>query len=72
METPSNGFAFFFSIHLMCWLDLEQYRRTPRQHKAIRQERSAWIAARYLNRKYFFGSDSPAMTEQQNDVSQSI
>ncbi|XP_005930227.1 regulator of G-protein signaling 22 isoform X1 [Haplochromis burtoni] len=56
------------SIHLMCWLDLEQYRRTPRQHKAIRQERSAWIAARYLNRKYFFGSDSPAMTEQQNDI----
>uniref|UniRef100_A0A3P8PCW3 RGS domain-containing protein n=1 Tax=Astatotilapia calliptera TaxID=8154 RepID=A0A3P8PCW3_ASTCA len=57
-----------FSIHLMCWLDLEQYRRTPRQHKAIRQERSAWIAARYLNRKYFFGPDSPAMTEQQNDI----
>uniref|UniRef100_A0A3Q4G4R9 Regulator of G protein signaling 22 n=1 Tax=Neolamprologus brichardi TaxID=32507 RepID=A0A3Q4G4R9_NEOBR len=57
-----------FSIHLMCWLDLEQYRRTPRQHKAIRQERSAWIAARYLNRKYFFGSDSPATTEQQKDI----
>ncbi|XP_063340860.1 regulator of G-protein signaling 22 [Pelmatolapia mariae] len=56
------------SIHLMCWLDLEQYRRTPRQHKAIRQERSACIAARYLNRKYFFGSDSPATTEQQNDI----
>ncbi|CAI5663405.1 unnamed protein product [Oreochromis niloticus] len=55
------------SIHLMCWLDLEQYRRTPRHHKAIRQERSACIAARYLNRKYFFGSDSPATTEQQND-----
>uniref|UniRef100_A0A3Q0R129 RGS domain-containing protein n=1 Tax=Amphilophus citrinellus TaxID=61819 RepID=A0A3Q0R129_AMPCI len=58
-----------FSIHLMCWLDLEQYRRTPQEEKAIRQERSMCIAARYLNRKYFFGSDSPATAEQQSDVS---
>ncbi|TDH12261.1 hypothetical protein EPR50_G00070430 [Perca flavescens] len=60
------------SIHLMCWLDLEQYRRTPQKDKVVRQERSSHIAAKYLNRKYFFGSDSPATTEQQNDVCQSI
>lgn len=58
-----------FSIHLMCWLDLEQYRRTPREEKAVREERSMCIAARYLDRKYFFGPDSPATAEQQNDVS---
>ncbi|XP_030605107.1 regulator of G-protein signaling 22 isoform X2 [Archocentrus centrarchus] len=56
------------SIHLMCWLDLEQYRRTPQEEKAIRQERSMCIAARYLNRKYFFASDSPATAEQQSDI----
>ncbi|XP_059195780.1 regulator of G-protein signaling 22 [Centropristis striata] len=56
------------SIHLTCWLDLEQYRRTPQKDKAVRQERSSHIATKYLNRKYFFGFDSPATTEQQNDI----
>ncbi|XP_049902589.1 regulator of G-protein signaling 22 [Epinephelus moara] len=56
------------SIHLTCWLDLEQYRRTSQKDEAVRQERSSHIATKYLNRKYFFGSDSPATTEQQNDI----
>ncbi|XP_047196784.1 regulator of G-protein signaling 22 [Hippoglossus stenolepis] len=56
------------SIHLTCWLDLEQYRRTPQKDKAVKQERSSHIATKYLNRKYFFGPESPASTEQQNDI----
>ncbi|KAK1895653.1 Regulator of G-protein signaling 22 [Dissostichus eleginoides] len=56
------------SIHLTCWLDLEQYRRTAQRDMAVRQERSSHIATKYLNRKYFFGSDSPASSEQQNDA----
>ncbi|KAM4580377.1 regulator of G-protein signaling 22 [Odontesthes bonariensis] len=56
------------SIHLMCWLDLEEYRRTPQKDRAVRQERSSHIAAKYLNRMYFFGSDSPATGKQQNDM----
>lgn len=56
------------SIHLMCWLDLEQYRRTHQKDKAVRQERSSHIVSKYLNKKYFFGPDSPATTEEQNDV----
>ncbi|XP_039973283.1 regulator of G-protein signaling 22 [Xiphias gladius] len=56
------------SIHLTCWLDLEQYRRTPQKDKAVKKERSSHIAAKYLNRMYFFGPDSPASTEQQNDI----
>ncbi|XP_062278372.1 regulator of G-protein signaling 22 [Scomber scombrus] len=56
------------SIHLTCWLDLEQYRRTSQRDKAVRQERSSHIANKYLNRKYFFGSESPASAEQQNDI----
>uniref|UniRef100_A0A3B4XAZ8 RGS domain-containing protein n=1 Tax=Seriola lalandi dorsalis TaxID=1841481 RepID=A0A3B4XAZ8_SERLL len=57
-----------FIVHLTCWLDLEQYRRTPQRDKAVKQERSSHIATKYLNRKYFFGPDSPASTEQQNDI----
>ncbi|KAK5616693.1 hypothetical protein CRENBAI_000525 [Crenichthys baileyi] len=56
------------SIHLMCWLDLEQYRRTSERDKTIRQERSSQIALKYLNNKYLFGPDSPATAEQQKDI----
>ncbi|KAM3873488.1 regulator of G-protein signaling 22 [Diretmus argenteus] len=56
------------SIHLTCWLDLDQYRMTPQKDKAVRQERSSLITTKYLNRKYFFGPDSPASAEQQNDI----
>ncbi|XP_047218019.1 regulator of G-protein signaling 22 isoform X3 [Girardinichthys multiradiatus] len=56
------------SIHLMCWLDLEQYRRTSKRDKTIRQEWSSQIALKYLNNKYLFGPDSPATAEQQNDI----
>ncbi|KAM3615188.1 uncharacterized protein V6R79_024564 [Siganus canaliculatus] len=55
-------------IHLSCWLDLEQYRRTPQKDKATRQKRSSHIATEYLDRKYFFGDDSPATIEQQNHI----
>uniref|UniRef100_UPI003AACCCBA regulator of G-protein signaling 22 n=1 Tax=Centroberyx gerrardi TaxID=166262 RepID=UPI003AACCCBA len=56
------------SVHLTCWLDLEQYRRIPQKEKAVRQEKSSHIATKYLTRKYFFGPDSPASAEQQNDI----
>ncbi|XP_060937860.1 regulator of G-protein signaling 22 [Limanda limanda] len=56
------------SIHLTCWLDLEQYRRTPQKDNAVKQGRSSHIATKYLSRKYFFGPESPASTEQQNDI----
>ncbi|XP_030013396.1 regulator of G-protein signaling 22 [Sphaeramia orbicularis] len=55
-------------VHLACWLDLEQYRRTPQRDKSVRQERSTHISTKYLNRNYFFGPDSPASIEQQNDI----
>ncbi|XP_062421611.1 regulator of G-protein signaling 22 [Pungitius pungitius] len=56
------------SIHLTCWLDLEQYRRTPQKDKAVRQRKALNIATKYLNRKYFFGCTSPATTEQRNAI----
>ncbi|XP_054638052.1 regulator of G-protein signaling 22 [Dunckerocampus dactyliophorus] len=56
------------SIHLECWLDLEQYRRTPPRNKAAKEDRSSRIANRYLNRKYFFSIHSPATAEQQSNI----
>ncbi|KAM6909718.1 regulator of G-protein signaling 22 [Xenentodon cancila] len=56
------------SIHLTCWLDLEQYKRTPHTDRAIRQERSSRVVTKYLNEKYFFGADSPATAVQQDDI----
>lgn len=54
------------SVHLSCWLDLEQYRKTGQM------ERWSQIANKYLNENYFFGQESPATTQQQDDVSQVV
>lgn len=70
--TSCENHVFLFSIHLSCWLDLEQYRRTNHKDKAVRLERSSQITTKYLNRKYFFGSDSPATAQQQGDVSHMV
>lgn len=59
---------FVVSIHLECWMDLEQYRRTPQKNTALRQGQSSRITKKYLNRNYFFSSHSPATEEQQNNV----
>lgn len=56
------------SIHLTCWLDLEQYRTTPQEDEGVRRERSSHITVEYFNRNYFFGPDSPASADQRNDV----
>lgn len=54
------------SVHLSCWLDLEQYRKTGQK------ERWSQIADKYLNGNYLFGQESPATTQQQDDVSQVV
>ncbi|XP_062321164.1 regulator of G-protein signaling 22 isoform X2 [Osmerus eperlanus] len=56
------------SIHLTCWLDVDQLRRTPQKDKVTREERSKDIKTKYLNRKYLFGTGSPASAEQQEDL----
>ncbi|XP_068178841.1 regulator of G-protein signaling 22 isoform X2 [Antennarius striatus] len=56
------------SVHLTCWLDLDQYRKTPQKDAAVRQERSAHITKKYLTEKYFFGPDSPATADQQSHL----
>ncbi|XP_052363481.1 regulator of G-protein signaling 22-like isoform X22 [Oncorhynchus keta] len=56
------------SIHLACWQDIENYRRIPHKDKAQREDKSRLIKDKYLNRKYFFGPDSPATRQQQEEV----
>ncbi|KAJ8288377.1 hypothetical protein COCON_G00010360 [Conger conger] len=58
----------FASMDLMCWLDIEQYKRLPQKDRAEREERSKDIRSRYISRKYFFGPNSPASREQQEEV----
>ena len=42
------------SIHLTCWLDVDQLRRTSQKDKVTRAERSKDIKTKYLTRKYLF------------------
>nr|XP_014343548.1 PREDICTED: regulator of G-protein signaling 22 [Latimeria chalumnae] len=58
----------FASMDLMCWTDIEQFRRMPHKEKEKREEKSKDIKGKYLNRKYFFGPSSPATKDQQEQV----
>uniref|UniRef100_A0A8K9USB0 Regulator of G protein signaling 22 n=1 Tax=Oncorhynchus mykiss TaxID=8022 RepID=A0A8K9USB0_ONCMY len=72
-RTELQHFTYFLqdntaSIHLACWQDIENYRRIPHKDKAQREDKSRLIKDKYLNRKYFFGPDSPATRQQQEEV----
>uniref|UniRef100_A0A674I2S6 Regulator of G protein signaling 22 n=1 Tax=Terrapene triunguis TaxID=2587831 RepID=A0A674I2S6_9SAUR len=67
-------FRLFLEEHsavmdLMCWIDIEQFRRMLHKEKEKREEKSKDIKNKYLNKKYFFGPNSPATKEQQDQVS---
>ncbi|NXL85605.1 RGS22 protein, partial [Alectura lathami] len=55
-------------MDLMCWLDIEQFRRMFHKDKEKREEKSKDIKNKYLNKKYFFGPNSPATREQQEQI----
>ncbi|NXU57577.1 RGS22 protein, partial [Turnix velox] len=55
-------------MDLMCWLDIEQFRKMPHKDKEKREEKSKDINNKYLNKKYFFGPNSPATREQQEQL----
>ncbi|XP_075682065.1 regulator of G-protein signaling 22 [Rhinoderma darwinii] len=58
----------FASMDLKCWLDLERLRRASHKKKEERLETSKDIKNKYLNKKYFFGPNSPATRDQQEQV----
>nr|XP_021136389.1 regulator of G-protein signaling 22 isoform X2 [Columba livia] len=55
-------------MDLMCWLDIEQFRKMLHKDKEKREEKSKDIKNKYLNKKYFFGPNSPATKEQQEQL----
>ncbi|XP_069813444.1 regulator of G-protein signaling 22 isoform X2 [Dendropsophus ebraccatus] len=58
----------FASMDLKCWVDLEHLRRGSHKKKEERLETSKDIKDKYLNKKYFFGPNSPATRDQQEQV----
>ncbi|KAL8181849.1 UNVERIFIED_CONTAM: hypothetical protein K2H54_032162 [Gekko kuhli] len=56
------------STDLMCWIDIEQFRRMLHKDKKQREDKSKEIKNKYLNKKYFFGPNSPATKEEQEQV----
>lgn len=55
-------------MDLMCWLDIEQFRKMLHEDKDKREEKSKDIKHKYLNKKYFFGPSSPATRQQREQV----
>lgn len=61
-------FKFVCSMDLMCWLDIEEFKKMLHKDKEKSDEKSKDIKNKYLNNKYFFGPNSPATREQQEKV----
>ncbi|XP_066190229.1 regulator of G-protein signaling 22 [Sylvia atricapilla] len=59
------------SMDLMCWLDIEEFRKMLHKDKEKSDEKSKDIKTKYLNNKYFFGPNSPATKEQQEKLMRS-
>ncbi|XP_012862323.2 regulator of G-protein signaling 22 [Echinops telfairi] len=56
------------SLDLICWTDLEQFRRIDFRDRNQREAKAIDIKNKYLNRKYFFGPNSPASVYQQDQI----
>ena len=59
----------YASMDLLCWMDIEHFRRMPQNDEKKRDEKAKEIKNKYLNKKYFFGPNSPAGKEGQDKVS---
>ncbi|NXK36038.1 RGS22 protein, partial [Piprites chloris] len=55
-------------MDLMCWLDIEEFRKMLHKDKEKSDEKSKDIGSKYLNDEYFFGPNSPATREQQEKL----
>ncbi|KAK7502187.1 hypothetical protein BaRGS_00006551 [Batillaria attramentaria] len=55
---------------LKCWMDVEAWRRIPPAEERKRDQKAKDIKKSYLNKKYFFGPNSPAGKEGQDKVMQ--
>ena len=53
---------------LACWVDIEGFKRMSHEEEEIRDTKATEIKSKYLNKKYFFGPNSPATTKEQEMV----
>lgn len=58
----------YASMDLMCWMDIEAFRRIPHTDDKRRDMKAKEMKTKYLNKKYFFGPNSPAGIEGQEKV----
>ena len=56
----------YASMDLLCWMDVEAFQRINDNKK--RDEKAKEFKNKYMNRKYFFGNNSPAGKAQQDAV----
>ncbi|KAL4236453.1 GTPase activator [Mactra antiquata] len=60
----------YASMDIMCWMDIEAYRRINHADEKKRDAKAREIKMKYLNKKYFFGANSPAGKEGQEKVAE--
>ena len=58
----------YASMDLMCWMDIEAFRRIPHTEEKRRDMKAKDCKVKYFNKKYFFGPNSPAGKEGQEKV----
>ena len=58
----------YASMDLLCWMDIEAFRRTAHNEEKKRDQKAKDIKIKYMNKKYFFGPNSPAGKEGQEKV----
>ena len=59
----------YASMDLLCWMDIEAFRRIPHTEERRRDLKAKDIRRKYLNKKYLFGPNSPAGKEGQDKAS---
>ena len=62
----------YASMDIMCWMDIEAFRRITHTDERKRDLKAKEIKTKYLNKKYFFGPNSPAGKEGQEKVKGTI
>lgn len=62
----------YASMDIMCWMDIEAFKRIPHTDEKKRDAKAKEIKVKYLNKKYFFGPNSPAGKEGQEKVCEII
>ena len=53
---------------LSCWVDIEGFKRMAHEDEVLRDTKAKEIKSKYINKKYFFGPNSPATTKEQELV----